>query len=222
MYLLSSYIFINEIHCIVFNYHIWLLYLIFIIVTHEIFHYISYSIAIVWYSLLSSHLFVRDIFFILVFDYHSLGLLTLTELIAKFSTADSIFVFNTLKNILKQLRSQVSSAVWNHCCATQNDENSKFKYCIYYMIFKIYFTNISFNMWKHFQTQHNVDIDIAVSQVQAATLQQLEQLYLQAKSFDQIKAINAQVFQKQLDQNIINEALISLIIVQNLFFQIIE
>ena len=42
-------------------------------------------------------------------------------------------------------------------------------------------------------------------------LEQLEQLYLQAKLSDQIEAIDAQVFEKQLDQDIINEALISLI-----------
>ena len=132
--------------------------------------------------------------------------------------ANSVFVSNTLKSILKQLRSQVSSAVWNYCCAAQNDEDLKFKYCIYYMISEIYFINISFNMWKHFWTQHNINVDIVVSWVQAAILQQLKQLYFQAKLFDQIKAIDAQVFQKQLDQNIINKILISLIIVQNLFF----
>ena len=136
--------------------------------------------------------------------------------------ADSVFVFNTLKSILKQLRSQVSSAVWNHCHAAQNDEDSKFKYCIYYTTSEIYFINISFNMWKHLWTWYNVDVDIAVSWVQAAILQQLKQLYLQMKSFDQIKAIDAQVFQKQLDQNIINEVLISLIIVWNLFFWIVK
>ena len=90
------------------------------------------------------------------------------------SEADSIFASSTLKSILKQSRSQVSSAVWNHCHAIQNNEDSKFKYCIYYTTFKIYFTNISFNMWKHFQTQHNVNVDIVVSWVQAATFQQLE------------------------------------------------
>ena len=73
-------------------------------------------------------------------------------------------------------------------------------------------------MQKHLQTQHNVNVDIVMSQVQAATFQQLEQLYLQTKSFNQIKAINAQVFQKQLDQHIINKVLISLIVVQNLLF----
>ena len=39
---------------------------------------------------------------------------------------------------------------------------------------------------------------------------------------DQIKVIDAQVFQKHLDQNIINEALISLIIVWNLSFWMIK
>ena len=62
------------------------LYLIFVVIICEIFHYISYLIAIVWYSLLFSHLFVCDIFFILIIDYHSLDLLTLMKLIEKFST----------------------------------------------------------------------------------------------------------------------------------------
>ena len=79
------------------------------------------------------------------------------------SETDSVFASSTLKSILKQLRSQVSSVVWDYCCAAQNDEDLKFKYCIYYIISEIYFTNISFNMWKHFQTWHNVDVDIVVS-----------------------------------------------------------
>ncbi len=52
-----------------------------------------------------------------------------------------------------------------------------------------------------------------MSQVQTAVLEQLEQLYLQMKLSDQIKVIDAQVFEKQLDQDIINEALILLIII---------
>ena len=79
--------------------------------------------------------------------------------------ADSVFASSILKSILKQSRSQVSSAVWNHCYVAQNNEDLKFKYCIYCTTFKIYFTNISFNMQKHFQTQYNIDIDITMSQV---------------------------------------------------------
>ena len=81
-YLISSSSFIIS-HLI---FHIQSLYSIFVIITHEIFHYILYSIAIIWYSLLYSHLFICDIFFILIFDYHSLNLLTLTEFITKFLT----------------------------------------------------------------------------------------------------------------------------------------
>jgi len=110
------------------------------------------------------------------------------------SEADSVFVSSTLKSILKQSKSQVSSAVWDHCHAAWDNEDLKFKYCIYCMTFKIYCTNISFNMQKYFQIQHNIDIDIIVSWVQATTLQQLKQLYLQVKSFSQTEVINAQVF----------------------------
>jgi len=38
----------------------------------------------------------------------------------------------------------------------------------------------------------------------------------------QTEEIDAQVFQKHLNQNVINEALVSLIVVQNLPFQLVE
>jgi len=52
-----------------------------------------------------------------------------------------------------------------------------------------------------------------MSQVQTAALEQLQQLYLQATLSGQTEAINAQVFEKQLDQDTINKTLILLIIV---------
>ena len=107
------------------------------------------------------------------------------------SEADSVFVSSTLKSILKQSKNQVSSAVWNYYHVAQNNENLKFKYYIYCTISEIYFTNISFNMWKHFWAWHNINVDIAVNWIQAATLQQLKQLYFQMKLFDQIKVIDA-------------------------------
>jgi len=68
-------------------------------------------------------------------------------------------------------------------------------------------------MQMHLQRHHQINVEVSVSQVQMTALEQLEQLYLQAKLSDQIEAIDAQVFEKQLDQNIINEALILLIVV---------
>ena len=86
------------------------------------------------------------------------------------SEADSVFAFSILKSILKQLRNQISSAVWDYYYVAQNDEDLKFKYYTYYIIFKIYFTNISFNMQKHFWTQYNIDVDIIISWVQATII----------------------------------------------------
>ena len=69
---------------------------------------------------------------------------------------------------------------------------------------------------------HKIQIDIAPSQIQVAALQQLKQLYLKAESSGQTSEIDTQVFRKQLDQDIINEALISLIVVRNLPFSAVE
>ena len=142
------------------------------------------------------------------------------------SEADSSFTsFTLLKNTLKQSRSQVSSAVWTHCHVSHDDDedsDSKWRYCTHCTTSSIYFSNISFNMWKHLKRQHKINVEIAVSQIQATTVQQLEQLYLQAKLSDQTKEIDAQVFEKQLNQNIINKTLIFLITVQNLLFWMIE
>ena len=116
----------------------------------------------------------------------------------KNSEADSIFTLSTsFQDMLKQSKSQVSSTVWAHCHLTwdeDDDLDSKLKYCTHYTTFSVYYTNISFNMWKHLKSWHKINVKIPVNQVQATTLQQLEQLYLQAMLSDQIKAIDAQVF----------------------------
>ena len=71
-------------------------------------------------------------------------------------------------------------------------------------------------MQRHLQQHHEITVESSVDSVQEATLEQLEQLeqlYLNTKSSDQTEEINAQVFEKQLNQNIINETLIFLITV---------
>jgi len=77
-------------------------------------------------------------------------------------------------------------------------------------------------MRKHLKGKHNIDVETSVSQVQVAALEQLEQLYLRAKSLGQAENIDDQVFKNQLNQDIVNEALISLIVVRNLPFRMVE
>jgi hypothetical protein len=142
------------------------------------------------------------------------------------SEADSSFTPSTLfENTSKQSRSQVSSAVWTHCRAPRDDDEDpdpKWKYCTHCTTPPIYFSNISSNMRRHLKRRHNINVEIAVGRVQATTVQQLEQLYLRAKLSDQTEEIDAQVFEKQLNQDIINEALVSLIVVRNLPFRMVE
>lgn len=54
------------------------------------------------------------------------------------------------------------------------------------------------------------------------TIQQLQQLYRRAESSGQTEEIDTQIFQKHLDQDAIDEALVLLIVVRNLPFRIVE
>ena len=99
------------------------------------------------------------------------------------SEADSLFASTSFQSTLKQSESQVSSVIWAYYhVACDDDFNSKFKYCTHCTSL-IYDTNISFNMQKHL-LKHKINVKVSVSQVQATTFQQLEQLYLQAESSD--------------------------------------
>jgi hypothetical protein len=77
-------------------------------------------------------------------------------------------------------------------------------------------------MQKHLQGRHEINIEVVISRVQEAALQQLKELYRQAESSSQTSEIDTQVLKKQLDQDVINEALISLIVIQNLLFAAVE
>ena len=77
-------------------------------------------------------------------------------------------------------------------------------------------------MRKYLKGQHKIDVEVSVGCIQSTTLQQLEQLYSQVQSSGQIEYIDSQVFKNHLDQNVINEALISLIVVRNLPLRMVE
>ena len=108
----------------------------------------------------------------------------------------------------KQSKGQPLSAVWGHCCMAHGTETLGQKYCIYCMKEPIYGSNNSSNMRKHIERNHKIQVELTPSRIQTTTLQQLKQLYLKAESSGQTSEIDTQVFRKQLDQYVINEALI--------------
>ena len=89
------------------------------------------------------------------------------------SEADSVFAFSILKSILKQSRNQVLF-IWVHYHDSQDDKdsdsNSKVKYYNYYINFSSYHTSISINMWQHLKQHHQINIKVAVNQIQQEVL----------------------------------------------------
>lgn len=77
-------------------------------------------------------------------------------------------------------------------------------------------------MRNHLKSKHQIFIDSTPSPLQQSILNQLQQLYLKADSLDQTQQIDTQAFQSILSQDIIDEALVSLIVVQNFPFSVVE
>ena len=124
----------------------------------------------------------------------------------------------------KRSRGPPASAVWAHCRIAHDNEDPAVKYCNYCTDpnTPIYFSSISSNMRKHLESKHAIVVEVTPGRIQTKTLQQLQQLYLKAESSGQTEEIDAQVFENYLDQDVINKALVSLIVVQNLPFRIVE
>ena len=90
------------------------------------------------------------------------------------SNADSSFASSTsLQSTSKHSKTQVPSAVWAHCHAVINGEDSdpKLKYCTYCTTSPVYSTNISTNMQKYLKGQHKIDVEVSVGCIQSTTLQ---------------------------------------------------
>jgi hypothetical protein len=77
-------------------------------------------------------------------------------------------------------------------------------------------------MKKHLLSAHGIIVEKGIGKIQAEVVRQLEQLHLQAKAAGQADAFESQVLQSQLNQTVVNEALLTLIVVRNLPFTIVE
>jgi hypothetical protein len=77
-------------------------------------------------------------------------------------------------------------------------------------------------MRNHLKSKHQIFIETTPGPVQQATIDQLQRLYIRAESSGQTQQIDTQVLQKILNQDAIDEALVSLIVVRNLSFRLVE
>ena len=106
-----------------------------------------------------------------------------------------------------------------------DSEDCSKNYCIHYENndpSAAFATKVTTNMRNHLKAVHKIIVKATQSQLQQIVAKQLEQLYAQAERTDSISEVNKQVFHKQLDNTIINKALVSLIVIQNLPFQLVK
>jgi len=68
-------------------------------------------------------------------------------------------------------------------------------------------------MCKHIKKIYNIKVKLATSKIQQVVLEQLRELYWQAEATSKTSEIDTQVLWKYLNQDVINEALVLLIVV---------
>jgi hypothetical protein len=77
-------------------------------------------------------------------------------------------------------------------------------------------------MGKYILGTHQIVVEKKVSAQQAIVVQQLQQFYYQAQAIGEIDDLDAQILKDHLNKAVITEALISLIVVRNLAYAIVE
>jgi hypothetical protein len=137
------------------------------------------------------------------------------------------FVRSTTQKSSGSQSTKWRSPVWKHCRAAREEDNetSEFLYCSHCDPNgpkKPYGSNLPTNMKKHLLSAHEITVEKGIGKIQAEVVRQLEQLHLQAKAAGEADAFDSQVLQSQLNQAVINEALLTLIVVRNLPFAIVE
>ncbi len=123
-------------------------------------------------------------------------------------------------------QSKKRSPVWAHCRQPYQDEIQSFLYCLYCAQDEIpppYGTASSANMAKHIKKHHpEITIKKALSKTQEAVKQQLRQLYHQAEATGEAEEFDLEILEASLNTTVLTEALISLIVVRNLSYAIVE
>jgi len=129
--------------------------------------------------------------------------------------------------VSKSKRVRTATATWAHTREALDHEpefkgQNRILYCHYCLGDSLYSSPVTTNFRKHLLLKHKISVKEEASPLQSTIHNQLQQLYSQADSTNQLDEINTQVLQNALNQAVINEALISFIVVQRLPFRVVE
>ena len=142
-----------------------------------------------------------------------------SSILASSTTQDSVET--------KSKKRRSARTTWIHTRPAHDGEpkyygKAPIKYCTHCTGSSSYGTSVATNMRNHLRAKHQIIVEVTPGPVQQATVDHLQRLYIRAKSSDQTQQVDTQVLQSILNQDVIDEALISLIVVRNLSFRLVE
>ena len=133
---------------------------------------------------------------------------------------------NTLSHDKRKWR----SPVWQYCRRPTLDKDQTHLYCTHCLFDpthedykdRPFHGNHAENMKKHLKRHYGITIEKALSKTQIEVNHQLQQLYCQAEATGGADELDSEILRAQLNKTIVIEALISLIVVRNLSFCLVE
>jgi hypothetical protein len=141
---------------------------------------------------------------------------------------DSLFAASASAESSTTTQSQSTkwrSNVWEHCCCLTKNENTAFLYCSHCLLDlgkSLHSTAIAQNIKKHLKTCYQIIVEKALSKNQVAVNKQMRQLYQQAGVNSKREEFDTEILEACLDMSVITKALITLIVLQNLSFTLVE
>jgi hypothetical protein len=119
-----------------------------------------------------------------------------------------------------------SSLIWAHTREPLKHEDQELLYCSYCDIndtTKPHGSDNASSMTKHIRSQHKtVIIELGVSKSQEVVRQQLKSIYRQAAASGDTEELDKKILEKSINQDALIEALVTLIVLHNLSFCIVE
>jgi hypothetical protein len=142
-----------------------------------------------------------------------------SELDSSFLASASAESISTSQN-----RTKWRSPAWEYCRSPTEEENQAYLYCAHCTDSEKspYGTSIAQNMKKHLKGHHQIIVEKVLSKNQVAVNLQLKQYYQQATGTSEREELDTEILEAHLNSSIITEALISLIIVRNLSYALVE
>ena len=145
---------------------------------------------------------------------------------------DSSFVQSTIGELTTTTQTynkKQKLLVWQYCRRLIADEDQDYLYCARCPpnpapedYIEPYYTKHLENIKKHLFRHYCITVEKALSKNQVEVNQQLKQLYYQAEGTGTTNELDTKILKAQLNKLVITEALISLIVVRNLSFCLVE